>query len=45
LTGAGPVVIWLKIEGRLGQKTPKAPRPMKEQIARLRQALGVEVRD
>jgi len=41
LTGAGPVVIWLKVEGRLGQKTPKAPRPMAEQITRLRQALGV----
>ncbi len=40
LSGRGPVVIWLKIEGRLGQKTPKAPRPMAEQIARLRQALG-----
>jgi sulfopyruvate decarboxylase subunit beta len=40
LSGPGPVVVWLKIEGRLGQKTPKAPRPMAEQIARLRQALG-----
>jgi thiamine pyrophosphate-dependent acetolactate synthase large subunit-like protein len=40
LAGPGPVVIWLKIEGRLGQKTPKPPRPMPEQIARLRQALG-----
>jgi sulfopyruvate decarboxylase subunit beta len=39
LAGAGPVVIWLKVEGRLGQKTPKAPRPMAEQTARLRQAL------
>jgi hypothetical protein len=35
------VVVWLKVEGRLGQKTPKAPRPMAEQIARLKQALGV----
>jgi thiamine pyrophosphate-dependent acetolactate synthase large subunit-like protein len=42
LSGPGPVVIWLKIEGRLGQKTPKPPRPMAEQITRLRQALGVE---
>jgi thiamine pyrophosphate-dependent acetolactate synthase large subunit-like protein len=42
LAGAGPVVIWLKVEGRLGQKTPKAPRPMAEQIRRLRQALGSE---
>ena len=41
LSGAGPVVVWLKVEGRLGQKTPKAPRPMAEQIARLREALGV----
>jgi thiamine pyrophosphate-dependent acetolactate synthase large subunit-like protein len=40
LTGPGPVVIWLQVEARLGQKTPKAPRPMAEQIARLRQALG-----
>src|SRR5262249_19427141 len=41
LTGAGPVVIWLKVEGRLGQKTPKPPRPLGEQIERLRKALGV----
>ena len=40
LTGPGPVVIWLKVEGRLGQQTPKAPRPMAEQIARLREALA-----
>jgi thiamine pyrophosphate-dependent acetolactate synthase large subunit-like protein len=39
LAGPGPAVIWLKVEGRLGQKTPKAPRPMAEQIARLRSAL------
>ena len=42
LTGAGPVVICLKVEGRVGQKTPKAPRPMAEQIQRLRQALGTQ---
>ncbi|HKI36071.1 MAG TPA: thiamine pyrophosphate-dependent enzyme [Gemmataceae bacterium] len=41
LSGPGPVVVWLKVEGRLGQTTPKAPRPMKEQIERLRGALGV----
>lgn len=41
LSGQGPVVIWLKVEGRRGQKTPAPPRPMAEQIARLRQALGV----
>jgi hypothetical protein len=40
LSGPGPVVVWLKVEGRLGQKTPSAPRPMAEQIARLHQALG-----
>jgi thiamine pyrophosphate-dependent acetolactate synthase large subunit-like protein len=40
LTGPGPVVIWLKVEGRYGQKTPKAPRTMQEQITRLRIALG-----
>ena len=43
LHGPGPVVIWLKVEGRLGQKTPKAPRPMAEQIARLREGLGVTI--
>lgn len=41
LARRGPVVVWLKVEGRLGQKTPKAPRPMAEQIGRLRKALGV----
>ncbi len=41
LAGPGPVVVALKVEGRLGQKTPKPPRPMAEQIARLRAALGV----
>jgi thiamine pyrophosphate-dependent acetolactate synthase large subunit-like protein len=39
LTGQGPVVIALRVEGRLGQKTPKAPRPMAEQVARLRGAI------
>ena len=41
LSGEGPVVMWLKVEGRLGQKTPAAPRPMAEQISRLKGALGV----
>jgi sulfopyruvate decarboxylase subunit beta len=41
LAGPGPVVVWLKVEGRLGQKTPRPPRPMPEQIERLRSALGV----
>jgi thiamine pyrophosphate-dependent acetolactate synthase large subunit-like protein len=40
LTGPGPVFIWLKVEGRIGQKTPKPPRPMREQIEHLRQALS-----
>jgi sulfopyruvate decarboxylase subunit beta len=40
LSGPGPAVIWLKVEGRRGQKTPKAPRPLSEQIARLREALA-----
>jgi sulfopyruvate decarboxylase subunit beta len=39
-TGPGPVFVWLKVEGRLGQKTPGAPRPMAEQIRRLREALN-----
>jgi sulfopyruvate decarboxylase subunit beta len=41
LSGHGPVVIWLRIEGRLGQGTPAPLRPMAEQIDRLRQALAV----
>ena len=41
LSGRGPVVAWLHVEGRLGQKTPKVPRPMAEQIARLQEALDV----
>lgn len=41
LTGDGPVFIGLKVEARYGQQTPKPPRPMSEQIVRLRQALGV----
>ncbi len=40
LSGPGPVVIWLKIEGRIGQKTPPPPRPMAEQITRLTAALA-----
>ena len=40
LIGPGPVVVWLRVEGRSGQKTPSPPRPMAEQVARLRGALG-----
>jgi sulfopyruvate decarboxylase subunit beta len=43
LSGPGPVVVCLKVEGRQGQKTPQPPRPMVEQISRLRQALSVTV--
>lgn len=41
LSDAGPVVIHLKVEALPGQKTPKPPTPMAEQITRLQQALGV----
>jgi thiamine pyrophosphate-dependent acetolactate synthase large subunit-like protein len=42
LSADGPVFIWLKVEARYGQTVPKAPRPMAEQIRRLRRALGVD---
>jgi thiamine pyrophosphate-dependent acetolactate synthase large subunit-like protein len=38
----GPVVIWLRVEARPGQRAPTAMRPMAEQIARLRQLLKGE---
>jgi thiamine pyrophosphate-dependent acetolactate synthase large subunit-like protein len=41
LTGPGPALIWLKVKARMGQKTPKPPRPMAEQIGRLREALNL----
>lgn len=40
LSGPGPVAIHLKVEARHGQKTPKAPRPMAEQIRRVREAIA-----
>lgn len=40
LTGEGPVLVWLKVKGELGKPTPTAPRPMAEQIARLRATLA-----
>ncbi|HVS37744.1 MAG TPA: thiamine pyrophosphate-dependent enzyme [Gemmataceae bacterium] len=40
LSGPGPVVVWLRVEGKYGQSTPQAPRPMAEQIEGLRRALG-----
>lgn len=42
LTRPGPVAIWLKTAGRLGQKTPRPPLPMAQQLRQLREALGVE---
>jgi len=39
LSGPGPVVIWLKVAARECQEPPTAARPMREQIARLRQIL------
>jgi sulfopyruvate decarboxylase subunit beta len=39
LAGPGPVVVWLRVEGRPGQQTPRPPRPMAEQLARLRSVL------
>jgi sulfopyruvate decarboxylase subunit beta len=42
LSGPGPVVVWLKVDARPGQRAPAAMRPMAEQLARLRQMLEVE---
>ena len=39
LLGDGPVAIWLKVEPKKGQKTPAPPRPLKEQIERLKRVL------
>jgi thiamine pyrophosphate-dependent acetolactate synthase large subunit-like protein len=40
LSGPGPVVIWLRVSARQGQRAPMAARPMGEQLRRLRQLLG-----
>jgi sulfopyruvate decarboxylase subunit beta len=40
LSGSGPVVIWLKVAARQGQRAPTQARPMDEQIGRLRGLLG-----
>jgi len=42
LSEPGPAVVWLKVEGRLGQKTPQPPRLMRQQVERLQKALGIE---
>jgi thiamine pyrophosphate-dependent acetolactate synthase large subunit-like protein len=39
LSGPGPVVISLAVEGKRGQRTPTPPRPILEQIRRFREAL------
>jgi thiamine pyrophosphate-dependent acetolactate synthase large subunit-like protein len=44
LRGTGPVLVWLEVDAQEGQKTPKPPRTMAEQIGRLRAELGVENR-
>jgi sulfopyruvate decarboxylase subunit beta len=40
LGGGGPAFVWLKVAGERGKATPTAPRPMAEQIRRLREAIG-----
>jgi thiamine pyrophosphate-dependent acetolactate synthase large subunit-like protein len=39
LAAPGPVVVWLKVEARPGERAPTAMRPMPEQLDRLRRAL------
>ena len=39
LSRPGPVVVHLKIEALAGQKTPRPPRPMAEQLRRLQDAI------
>jgi sulfopyruvate decarboxylase subunit beta len=39
LAGPEPVFVWLKVEGVRGKSTPAPPRPMDEQISRLREAI------
>ena len=41
LTSPEPTFSWLKVEGVKGQATPSAPRPMAEQIARLRAGIAL----
>ncbi|HEX3146878.1 MAG TPA: thiamine pyrophosphate-dependent enzyme [Gemmataceae bacterium] len=40
LSGPGPTFLWLEVDGERGHKTPSPPRPMAEQIQRLRVALA-----
>jgi thiamine pyrophosphate-dependent acetolactate synthase large subunit-like protein len=39
--GSGPAFVWLKVAGEHGKKTPNPPRPMKEQVQRLREAIAI----
>jgi sulfopyruvate decarboxylase subunit beta len=41
LSGPGPVVIWLQVAVRPGQRAPTTARPMEQQIGWLRQVLGI----
>ena len=41
LSSHAPSFAWLKVKGERGKLTPSAPRPMAEQLARLRGALDV----
>jgi sulfopyruvate decarboxylase subunit beta len=45
LSGPGPVVVWLTVEARPGERAPTAMRPMVDQFARLRQVLEAEQPD
>ena len=40
LTSADPCFVWLKVQGERGKATPSPPRPMAEQIERLRGAIN-----
>jgi thiamine pyrophosphate-dependent acetolactate synthase large subunit-like protein len=40
LARPGPVVVWLKVAARPGQRAPTTAPPMAEQVARLRRVLG-----
>lgn len=44
IAGPGPTFVWLKVQGERGKATPSAPRPMAEQITRLRDSIGVTPR-
>ena len=39
MSGSAPTFVWLRVEGKTGRKTPLPPRPMSEQIARLKKVL------